>query len=167
MRNDLSLDIIEADLRLENGDATVDVEDLHDEGRLVIIHLKLQLRVTVCWAEAFSWARLTMLIALIADNVRVVDTVKVLGSDHADVKVAHWSLNIVTMNLFGTIKLTVVEKCSSCVSNVFDVVQIWTCSPVYEVKVQIFMKELTEIIQVVSIAVFSKAKPIGALCWQG
>ena len=105
MRNDLSLDIIEADLRLENGDATVDVEDLHDEGRLVIIHLKLQLRVTVRWAEAFSWARLTMLIALVADNVRVVDTVKVLSSDDADVKVAHWSLDKVTMNLFGTIKL--------------------------------------------------------------
>ena len=105
MRNDLSLDIIEADLRLEDGDTTVDVEDLNDEGRLVIIHLKLQLRVTVCWAEAFSWARLTMLIALIADNVRVVDTVKVLSSDYADVEVAHWSLDIVTMNLFGTIKL--------------------------------------------------------------
>ena len=46
-----------------------------------------------------------MLIALIADNVRVVDTVKVLSSDYADVEVAHWSLDIVTMNLFGTIKL--------------------------------------------------------------
>ena len=104
MRNDFSLDIIETDLRLENGDATVNVEDLHDEGRLVIIHLKLQLRVTVGWAEAFSWARLTMLIALVADNVRVVNSVKVLSSDDADVKVAHWSLDKVTMNLFSTIK---------------------------------------------------------------
>ena len=42
-----------------------------------------------------------MLIALIADHVRVVDTVEVLRANHADAQHAHWSLNEISMRLLG------------------------------------------------------------------
>ena len=46
-----------------------------------------------------------MLIALIADHVRVIHTVEVLSANHADAQHAHRSLNEVSMRLLGPGKL--------------------------------------------------------------
>ena len=95
------LDILEADLSLQNSYASINVQNLNNKWGLIIVDLKLQIRVTISRRRAFGGSSLTMLVSLITDNMTVFDVAKILSSNHCDIKHAHWTLNIVAMGLFS------------------------------------------------------------------
>ena len=47
MRDNLGLDVVEGNLDLKYGEATIDIEDLHDKRHKLVINLKAEFRVAV------------------------------------------------------------------------------------------------------------------------
>ena len=101
LRHNPRLDVIEAHLRLQNSLTTVDIKDLDNKRALVIIDLELNLGVAVCWGAAFRRFCLSVLITLIADNMRAVDILKIFGANDRDVQDAHGTLDEVAMGSLG------------------------------------------------------------------
>ena len=101
LRHNPRLDVIEAHLRLQNSLTTVDIKDLDNKRALIIINLELNLGVAVCWCAAFRRFCLSVLIALIANNMRAVDILKIFGANDRDVQDAHGTLDEVAMGSLG------------------------------------------------------------------
>ena len=94
LRDDLCFDIIEGYLGLKHSNPSVYIEDLDNQRNLIVFHLKLELWVGIGGCLSACWSRLPMFVALVADDVRVLDTVKVLSADNRDEQVAHRALNV-------------------------------------------------------------------------
>ena len=80
---------------------TVDIKDLDYKRALIVIDLELNLGVTVCWCTAYRRSCLSMLVALVTDNMRVVDICKIFGANDRDVQDAHGTLDEVAMGSLG------------------------------------------------------------------
>ena len=78
---------------------------MHLKGRKFVIDLKAELRVTVSGSLAFGGSGLDMLVTLITDNMRAVDSVEVLGANNADVEHTHGTLDEVAVDALGLLKL--------------------------------------------------------------
>ena len=77
----LGLDVVKTDLCLKNSHSTINVEDLNDQWRLIVINLELDLRVCIRWCLALRRSCLPMLVPLVADNMGVVDIVKIFSAN--------------------------------------------------------------------------------------
>ena len=75
LRDDLLLDIIEGNLGLDNGQAGIDVENLDHQRSLVVVDFETKFRVSVGGSRSLSGSGLAVLVALVTDNVRVVDSI--------------------------------------------------------------------------------------------
>ena len=95
------LDVVEAHLRLQNSLTTVDIKDLDNKRALIVINLELNLGVTVCWCAAFRRSCLSVLVALVTDNMGVVDIYKIFVANDRDVQNAHGTLDEVAMSSLG------------------------------------------------------------------
>jgi len=95
------LDVVEAHLRLQNSLTTVDIKDLDNKRALIVINLELNLGVTVCWLASFRWFCLSVLVALVTDNMGAVDIYKIFGANDRDVQNAHGTLDEVAMRSLG------------------------------------------------------------------
>lgn len=84
-------EVVEGDLGLKHGMTTVNIKDHDHERCLVIFNFERDLRIHVLRVLTARRLGLSLLISLVANNVRVRDSTKVFGTNHRDVKHAHRS----------------------------------------------------------------------------
>ena len=105
LRYDLCFNIIKRYLGLKDSDASIDIEDLDNQWDLIVFNLELELWIGILGGLTTSWSRLPMLVALVADNVRVLHASQVLSADHSDEQVAHWTLDVPVVLSLGISQL--------------------------------------------------------------
>ena len=102
----LIFDLIEGNLRCDDLHSSVDVEDLNVERDLVIVDFERDLVFLVLWVLSATWSGVTVLVTLVADNVRVVDlAAEVFSADESDVEHAHWSTDVISVLSLGLFEL--------------------------------------------------------------
>ena len=90
MRDNAILNIVKADLSFEERLTAIDIEDLNDERGLVVVNLEQDSLLTIVRIGTISWrgslgrSSLSALVSLVAEDVRVPCSIKILGANNCD-----------------------------------------------------------------------------------